>query len=332
MDESRTGSVKVPRKGGRRARRRQRAAAEQAADKLTVRQHGAIARRQALDLKVTRARIDARLQTGVWQRTEARGVYVSAGSVPTPEQALMVACLAGGKEAVASHLSAAALLGFARHPKLPQVTVPASHSGRFGGATVYRAAVPGQDRTMVGRIPCTQPARTLVDCAAVVRADALEELVDSAFCRYKTLTVSSVLRSLGRVRPDGWRKGSVALRRALEAWSRGLRAHSPMEMRLFRRLEEWGFPLPERQLVIRDDQGRFIAKADVGWSRIRFVLEYESDEYHPPRKWPSDDARAKRVRDVGYRIEQVYNEDLWPWSTRLRSILEERFAEFEEAA
>jgi len=244
----------------------------------------------------------------------------------------MVACLAGGKDAVVSHLSAAALLGFGRHPKLPQVTVPARHSGRFGGATVYRSAVPDQDRTIVGRLPCTTPARTLVDCATVVSADALEDLVDSAFCRHKALTVTSVLKSLARVRADGWRKGSVALRRALQPWSRGARAHSPMEMRLFRRLEEWGFPLPERQLVILDERGRFVAKADVGWSRIRLVLEYESDEFHPPRNWPIDDARAKRVRDTGYRIEQVYNEDLWPWSTRLRRILEERFAALEEAA
>jgi hypothetical protein len=259
-------------------------------------------------------------------------VYVSAGSVPTAERALMVACLAGGKDAVASHLSAAALLGFARHPKVPHVTVPAGRSGRFGGAILYRSSVPGQDRTAVGRIPCTRPARTLVDCAAVVSADGLEDLVDSAFCRYKGLTVNGVFSSLARVRPDGWRKGSVALRRALEAWSRGARAGSPMEMRLFRRLEEWGFPLPERQMVIVDERGRFVARADVGWSRIRLVLEYESDQYHPPRRWTADDARAKRVRDVGYRIEQVYKEDLWPWSTRLRDILEERFAALEQAA
>jgi hypothetical protein len=105
-----------------------------------------------------------------------------------------------------------------------------------------------------------------------------------------------------------------------------------MEMRLFRRVEEWGFPPPERQLVIRDAEGRFVAKADAGWSRARLVLEYESDEYHPPRKWAADDGRAKRVRDAGYRIEQVYKEDLWPWSTRLRSVLEERFAASEDAA
>ena len=103
-------------------------------------------------------------------------------------------------------------------------------------------------------------------------------------------------------------------------------------MRLFRRLEEWGFPPPERQLVILDKDGGFVGKADVGWSCIRLVLEYESDEHHAPRKWPADDARAKEIRATGYRIEQVYGEDLWPWSTRLRSLLDDRFAAFRQAA
>ncbi|MCA1843019.1 MAG: hypothetical protein LC792_07465 [Actinobacteria bacterium] len=71
--------------------------------------------------------------------------------------------------------------------------------------------------------------------------------------------------------------------------------------------------------MILDEQGRFVAKADVGWSRTRLVLEYESAEFHPPRKWLADDARAKE-------------EDLWPWSTRLRCVLEERFAAIEDAA
>jgi hypothetical protein len=321
----------VPRTSGRRVRRRDRAAPERAADKLAARQHGAISRRQALALDITRAQIEARLVTGLWQATDARGVFVSAASVPSPQRALMAACLAGGDTAVVSHLSAAALLGFADHPKVPHVTVPAGHSGRFGGARVHRSAVPGQDRTLVGRIPCTRPARTLVDCAAVVTEPALEVLVDSAFHRFKGLTVNAVLCSLSRVRPDGYRKGAVALRRVLEPWALGVRPGSGAEMRLFRRIEEWGFPLPERQLVILDEHGRFVAKADVGWRSIRLVLEYESDEYHAPRKWPADDARAGRIRAVGYRLEQVYPEDLWPWSTRLRHILDERFA-FAQAA
>ena len=171
-----------------------------------------------------------------------------------------------------------------------------------------------------------------MDCAAVVTEDALEVLADSAFYRYKGLTVNAVLRSLTRIRPDGWQKGAAALRRVVRPWSTGVRPQSPAETRLIRRLEEWGFPPPERQLVILDKDGRFVAKADLGWTCIRLVLEYESDEHHGPRKWPADDARAKEIRAADYQIEQVYGEDLWPWSVRLRNILNERFAATRQAA
>jgi hypothetical protein len=75
-----------------------------------------------------------------------------------------------------------------------------------------------------------------------------------------------------------------------------------------------------------------VARADMGYRGIRLILEYEGDRTHPPRTWAADDARTKRVRELDWRVEQVYREDLWPWSTRLRTLLDALFASGASAA
>lgn len=170
-------------RAGRRAHRRARVAAEQEADALTARQYGAIARRQAVSLGVTRARIEDRLLTGVWLQTEARGVLRQRR------------------------------LG--SHP-------PASPDGRLPGRWREGGGLPPQ------------------------------------------------------------RGGASGLRPSPEGAAGD------------------GAAQPERPIS----------------GRRRAPLA-------PP---------GRRPHDVDYRIEQVYKEDLWPWSTRLRSLLDEFFAATDSAA
>ena len=93
------------------------------------------------------------------------------------------------------------------------------------------------------------------------------------------------------------------------------------EAHVLRLFHQWGLPAPQCQYVIRDENGRFLARVDFAWPAWRFGLEYLGDEFHPPRRWMFDDRRIGRIERVGWRIELADRGDTRPSSTRLRSQL-----------
>ena len=309
------------------AARRTRAEAarkvERKVGQIAARQWAALSRAQALEAGLAPHQIDYRVKSGRW-RQPVRGVYVVAGSPDTREQAAMIACLAGPAGTVASHLTAAALFGLARFPDVPQVTVPPKASGRFIGARIFHHLSAGE-RCVRRRVPCTTPARTVVDCAAegAIEGEALWDLVDSALCK-KLVQPSRLLRASSRalVSARAQRRRNIEqLERALDVWRSGAPAGSPPEARLQRKLIEWGFPRAERQVEVYDEHGRFVARADVGIRALKVLFEYDSDEHHGPRAWIADDARADKLRALGWTVVHIDRFDLRPSSTRLRDVL-----------
>ena len=122
---------------------------------------------------------------------------------------------------------------------------------------------------------------------------------------------------------SGGRRGRLAeLERALGVWRSGAPAGSPPEARLQRRLIEWGFPRAERQVEVYDEEGKFVARADVGIRELKVLFEYDSDEHHGPRCWIPDDERKGRLERLGWTVIPVDRFDLRPSSTRLRDELE----------
>src|SRR3981081_1843750 len=87
------------------------------------RQHGAITRRQAMNLGMSSSAIVRRVSGGEWVRLFP-GVYRLAAANCTWEQTVMAGCLAAGRGAVASHRSAGTLLGMPGLPRWGEVTVP----------------------------------------------------------------------------------------------------------------------------------------------------------------------------------------------------------------
>jgi len=179
---------------------------------------------------------------------------------------------------------------------------------------------------MRAKICCTTPARTIIDCAAaaVVDSEALCDLVDSAICK-KLIQPSRLIGASGRAwgAATGRRRGRLAvLERALDVWRSGALAGSPPEARLQRRLIEWGFPRAERQIEVYDEDGTFVARADVGIPELKVLFEYDSDEHHGPRCWIADDERKRRLEELGWTVVSVDRFDLRPSSTRLRKELE----------
>jgi hypothetical protein len=156
-----------------------------------------------------------------------------------------------------------------------------------------------------------------VDCAAVLDQEALNSVVDSAIGRGLTTLarIHAAHARAGRVR------GGRLLVEALAPYTGGIPPGSVKEAHILRLFRRWGLPAPECQYVIRDAEGRFIAKVDFGWPRWRFGLEYDGDEFHPPRAWRRDDERQARIEAVAWRLERADRYDLRPSATRLRSLL-----------
>jgi len=293
--------------------------------RIAARQWGALTRRQALKAGLKAHQIAYRVKTGQW-REVAQGVYVVAGSPVRWEQTAMIACLAGPEGTVASHLTAAALFGLRPVPAVPQVTVAPNASGRFRGAEAFRGRVPAGETCIRRRIPCTTPIRTVIDCAAagLLEGEALWDLVDSALCR-KLMQPSRLVRASGQAWEGARstkRRRLETLERALDVWRSGAPAGSPPEARLQRKLIEWGFPRAERQVEVYDQDGKLVARADVGIRELKVLFEYDSDEHHGPRCWLADDERKDRIEALGWTVIVVDRFDLRPSSTRLRAVLE----------
>jgi hypothetical protein len=302
--------------------------AEQNAAKTAARQWGVLSWAQAIKAGLTSDQIAYRVRTGRWKKV-AHGVYVMAGAPDRWEQKAMIACLAGPSGTVVSHLSAAACFGLGKPPAVPQVTVSPGASGRFQGAEIRRGRLGPGETCVRFKLPCTSPTRTVLDCAGLLDDDALCELLDAALCR-KLMQPSRVIRASSRERAAARRSqraGLDRLERALDVWRSGAPPGSPPEMRLQRRLLEWGFPAAERQIEVRDQSGKLVARADVGLREWRVLFEYDSDEHHGPRCWIADDEREDRIEELGYTVIPLDRFDLRPSSTRLRDRLDKLAAE-----
>jgi len=284
---------------------------------FTERQCGVIALGQLGRAGLTERHVRAWVRGERILPTPARNVFRMPGSEPGWRQRLWIAVLAGPRQTVVSHTSAAALRGLLPLPPEAHVTVSRRSSGRFEGAVVHHATVTAADRCRFDRLPVTGVARTIVDCAALVDQEALNLLVDAALGRNLT--------SYNRIRAAWERAGRVRGGRRLEVaiapFSANVRLGSEKEAQALRRFHEWGVPPPVCQYNIRDDKGRFVARIDFAWPDHRFGLEYLGDEFHPPRRWAWDDRRFRAVEATGWRLDLGDRFDLRPSSTRLRDRL-----------
>jgi hypothetical protein len=298
--------------------------ADELASRVGARQWGALTGAQARKAGLSQRQVDYRVRTKRWRR-RAQSVYVLAGTRDTWQQQAMVACLAGPPETLASHLTAAALYGLAKPPKEPMVTISRNGNGqRITKATVRRAKLGPGERAVKDRIPCTTPVRTVLDCAGLLDREALCDLVDSGLCRKlmrpgKLISAAEAAWAASR----GPRRAALGrLLEALEVWRSGAPPGSPPEAKLQRRLQEWGFPPAQRQVEVHDQDGRLLARADLGIVEWKVLLEYDSDEHHGPRCWIADGERLDRVERVGWRMLSVDRFDLRPSNHNLRDRLE----------
>jgi very-short-patch-repair endonuclease len=241
---------------------------------LAARQYGAVARRQALALGLSRDRFRSLVRSGRLLRVDA-ATYVVPGSPATWERRVLVALLATDPEAAASHLAAAHLHGLiARAPAVIDVTVRhGTQDGRpQGAARVHRArSFDRADVKRVANIPVTCVERTLVDVAGLLTVRALGAALDKALLS-REVTIADV-RSYMSSRHLMTRRGAGSLRRLLADREGGV-PESELEREFLDLVARWALPVPVRQKVV----GPF--RVDFAYPEARVLIELDGRAWH----------------------------------------------------
>ena len=272
---------------------------EGAVARYMCRQRSMITLDQALKCGMTDGEIRGRRDSGLWA-TVAGGLYRSSEAPVTWEQRALGACLIAGPGAVLSRRSAAVVWRFSGFRPGPiEITVPLGRSSRNSIARVRRTGgLAKADLTRRDGIPVTRPLCTLLDLAGDVPLHVLEEAVDDAVIR--RLVPLEQLRARSLIEHG---RGIRSLRRVLNAWPPGRLPGSLGEMRLTRWLLAHGAPLGERQFIIRDADGRFVAQVDRAWPWAMAALEVDSMRWHgTPRGLNRDERRYPKIRALGWTL------------------------------
>lgn len=287
---------------------------------LAAKQQGVFTSDQAIGLGLTHSQIGTLVDRGLALRRR-RGLFVVAGSPDTPERRTMEAILAGPPGCVASHESAAYLLGLVDAPSQVHVTVRPDRRLRADGVVAHRSVLPRTHVAYVGCMPVTSLPRTVVDLASVSDLDRLASVVDPLLVS-KRVQPARLMRVVDEIVEAPGRHGTALLRAALDVWTQPIEPGSPAEVRLLRRLGELGFDGYVTQHEIDIDGDRF--RLDVAWPEERVLLEYSGKAFHGPRHWERDERRAGMIARLGWSYREVDASDLVPGSTGLWNWLQGR--------
>lgn len=219
---------------------------------------------------------------------------------------LRAATLTCGNGAFVSHRSAAALLGLLdKGPVVIDVIAPPSRGRKIDGIRFHRVRPPRLEETgTVDGIPCTSPARTLVDLAGTVGDRTLRSCFERAAKR-RYLDIPAIEASM-----DPGRCGVKSLRALVDAWrqaapvARKGRLKSPLEAKILPLLLRRDLPAPLLNAPVEIAQGRI--EVDFLWPDRRFVVEADSRDFHGAAvAFERDRWRDRELLRAGYTTLRV---------------------------
>ena len=253
-------------------------ASEMNLQRLAARQHGLASRKQLLDLGFSRRQISTRATSGHWRRA-APQVYDVVPGARDPRRALHAAVMSSG--GLSSHRSTAELRKLVdKTPARPDILVVQGHLPKGLEATIHRSRhLRPADRTSVDGIPCTSTLRTLLDLAAVVDEETLEDALSRAVVL--RLTTMPKLQRYLAAEPLVGRPGGAALRHLLASYDDLRMVESRLEVIVMRAVRSSKLPPPTRQLKLVLD-GRNV-RLDLAWPDERVFVEADGFGFHSDR-------------------------------------------------
>jgi very-short-patch-repair endonuclease len=246
---------------------------------LAAAQLGIVTTAQLRALGMTARQIERRFAGGALERVHV-GVARLAGAPATYESRLVAACLAIGDGAVASHRAAATVHSLLRHTAPPvEVVTDRRRSPELHEVVVHRSSDLHQRwTTVVGGVPVTSVARTIVDLGAVARPRTVEAALDRALGR-RLVHVREVRDAMVAVARQG-RSGVGPLRPLLDARLREGMPAGVFEARMRTVLRNGGLPEAVAEFTVTDEHGGFIAAVDFAFPEHRLAIEADGFEVH----------------------------------------------------
>lgn len=276
-------------------------ALDRAIARLAAGQHGVIALEQVVELGGDARMAGRRCAKGVWS-APTRGVYVIAGSPATFEQRVMVAVLAAGPRAVASHRTAARLWGVAGRMSVPiEITVPSGRRSCLSWAICHRSRdLDVAGTTTIDGIPVTGLPRTLLDVAAVQPSRARTVLWRSM--RTHDLGWDAVLQVLIDHQRRG-RPGLSVIRSLVAKHYLAVAGDSDTEDQAYEILVDSGrVPVPDRLVPVVCADGVPVT-VDLGWPGYDAYLEiWGVDHFRNEQVMQTDIHRENQVRLAGHAL------------------------------
>jgi very-short-patch-repair endonuclease len=256
--------------------------------RLVEQQHGAIAKRQLLELGYTPKAIEHRRSAGrlhpIW-----RGVYAVGRRELSENGRLMAAVLACGPEAFASHDTAAWRWRIRKvMPSQIELLVPAHVKRARSGIVVHRCAtLTPSDVTQYEQVPITTPIRTIMDLAARLSDPHLEAAINEAD-KLGYFSPADLRAALESTDP---RPGIASLKRIIRR-ATFLLTDSELERLFLRLVRRAGLPLPET--------GRWLNgfKVDFYWPALGLVVETDGLRYHRTEVQQTRDRRRDQAHTV----------------------------------
>ncbi len=264
----------------------------------------------------------ASLSTGTGSTLGWRVDSLQPGSVATDAgehfvQAAVVASVVrealarGRSDAVVVGLTAAALWGMPIPPshaaEIAQGRVALSrlgHARAWRGRSIFGHSIelPNEHLAEVASFAVATPARTWLDCAALIRSDHLLAMGDWGLER----GILSIAEIDTMIKWGSGRRGVVRAREVSPLLRRG--AESPQESRLRWILIENGLPEPSinPEIVLPD---LTVVRIDLAYVGLRIAVEFDGDWHARTRL--HDDHRRALLASLGWEIVVARKDDLF---------------------
>jgi hypothetical protein len=219
----------------------------------------------------------------------------------------MAAVLSRRQDGVVSHLSAAAFYGWPLPlGDLGDVVLTACSTQeatrRLAGLVVQVAGLAPEEVRRSRGVDVTSPARTVADCLRHLPAADAVAIADHALAHGDV----DPAQLLGVVRrQEAWPYAAAAAR-ALPLVD--ARRESWLESWSFVHLWEAGIPLPEPQVSVFDEEGRFVARVDGVWRRFGTVCEADGRSKYSDDDdgdlTPAEAAKRAKARVIKEKVRE----------------------------
>jgi hypothetical protein len=267
---------------------------EQALLVLLRKQHGVMAREQALACGVSLPTLSYRGRAGGSWPAILPGVYPTHTGPAAADQREMAALLYAGPDSVLTGAAALRRFGLGPHTSVVDVLVPAGTQKRDAGFVhILRTTRLPESVGVAGEVRYAFPPRAVADAArGLADLGDVRAVVAGAVQRGKC-----PIGALSYELDTGPRRGSALLRRALAEVADGARSAAEADLHAVIRRARLPLPMFNARLFA----GRvFIASPDCWWPDAGVAAEVDSREWHlSPRDWEETLARTRGCPRTG---------------------------------